>query len=133
MTTAAEEYRKLVNRLESIVSEEGEVTYAPGYDPATGRMAGEPAPTAAAPSDAIPTIEAPTFKQAYAQAVKQGLKKFKWCGVFTVKERGQGPVPTPPKPPVKPAGKVDYIGQQNPLGGDAENPMSFAPNSGFGA
>jgi hypothetical protein len=38
---------------------------------------------------------------------------------------GQAATPVP--------GKVDYIGQSDPLGGDKENPMSFAPNSNFGA
>ncbi len=43
----------------------------------------------------IPTIEAATFSQAYAQARKQGLKKFKWCGVYAVKDEVK---PQPAKP-----------------------------------
>jgi hypothetical protein len=42
--------------------------------------------------------------------------------------------PTKPKsPPVKEDRKVDYLGQSSPLGGNSENPMSFASNSGFSA
>ena len=99
-----------------------------------GSVAADPAP-APAPAPAtdpnqIPTIEAATFSQAYAQAKKQGLKKFKWCGVYAVKDK---PQPVRPQPAKAPAGKVDYLGQQDPLGGDAQNPMSFASNSNFGA
>ena len=47
------------------------------------------------PSNEIPTIEAPTFSQAYAQAAKQGLKKFKWCGIYQVKPKPRPPQPQP--------------------------------------
>ena len=141
----AEQYRALVAKLEAINPSEP-VLEAPvaafGQDAGTlpdaaapvGSVAADPAP-APAPAPAtdpnqIPTIEASTFSQAYAQAVKQGLKKFKWCGVYAVKAK-VNPQPVPPKP--KQTGKVDYLGQQDPLGGDAQNPMSFASNSNFGA
>ena len=156
----AEQYRALVAKLEainpSVVNER--ITINPDGT-TSGRIAPAPAPAEApAPADAtatnsgssytgpvgtatnnpapaadpnqIPTIEAATFSQAYAQAVKQGLKKFKWCGVYAVKAK-VNPQPVPPKP--KQTGKVDYLGQQDPLGGDAQNPMSLAPNSNFGA
>jgi hypothetical protein len=29
--------------------------------------------------------------------------------------------------------KTDWLGQENPLGGTKDNPMSFAANSNFGA
>ena len=141
----AEQYRALVAKLEAINPSEP-VLEAPvaafGQDAGTlpdaaapvGSVAADPAP-APAPAPAtdpnqIPTIEAATFSQAYAQAKKQGLKKFKWCGVYAVKDK---PQPVRPQPAKAPAGKVDYLGQQDPLGGDAQNPMSFAPNSNFGA
>jgi hypothetical protein len=138
----AEQYRALVAKLEAINPSEP-VLEAPveapvaadatatnsgsSYTGSVGTATNDPAP--AADPNQIPTIEAATFSQAYAQAVKQGLKKFKWCGVYAVKAR---PRPVQPQP-AKPQGKVDYLGQQDPLGGDAQNPMSFSPNSGFGA
>lgn len=142
MTTAAEQYRKLVAKLESInpsgpVSEGGYVPAA-AQDDATGvdaAAAVQAATASAAPAPAttseIPTIGG-SFKQAYAQAVKQGLKQFKWCGTYSTR-RGQGPNPVIQTNKVATPGKVDYTGQSTPLGGDAQNPMSFAPNSNFGA
>ena len=147
----AEQYRALVAKLEAINPSEPVLeaplpygTTAPveapaaadatatnsgsSYTGAVGTATNNPAPVA--DPNQIPTIEAATFSQAYAQAVKQGLKKFKWCGVYAVKAK---PQPVRPQPAKAPAGKVDYLGQQDPLGGDAQNPMSFAPNSNFGA
>ena len=130
----AEQYRALVNKLEAINEEPAtdaaslQAAQNSAGSPA-GTSAPSPQPVAADPNQ-IPTIEAATFNQAYAQAVKQGLKKFKWCGIYAVKSK---PKPVMPQPAVKPQGKVDYLGQQDPLGGDAQNPMSFAPNSNFGA
>ena len=134
----AEQYRALVQKLEAI--QEAETTEPPNMAaamdtaaPAVDANAPATAPTVTTPATGatteIPTIEAATFSQAYAQAAKQGLKKFKWCGTYAVKAK-----PVMPQPAVKPApGKVDYTGQSTPLGGDAQNPMSFAPNSNFGA
>jgi hypothetical protein len=140
----AEQYRALVAKLEAINPSEPVLEApvaafnqnagtAPDAAAPVGSVAADPAPAPAPAADPnqIPTIEAATFSQAYAQAVKQGLKKFKWCGVYAVKAK---PQPVRPQPvPAKPQGKVDYLGQQDPLGGDAQNPMSFAANSNFGA
>jgi len=120
----AQEYRTLVNKLEKI--SEDPMDMVP--DDITMNT-GQPLPvTQTAPSPEIPTIEAPTFKQAYAQAVKQKLKKFKWCGTFAVKAAST----SAPKPAVSDP-KVDYVGQENPLGGTMKNPMSYTSNSNFGA
>ena len=66
-----------------------------------------------------------SFNQAFAAARQAGCETFQWCGVYRTKSPQGG----------KPAqqGKVDFTGQSTPLGGDKENPMSFAPNSNFGA
>jgi hypothetical protein len=138
MITAAEQYRALVQKLEAI--QEAETTEPPnmaaGMDttaPAVDPNAPATAPTVTTPATTeIPTIDAPTFGQAYAQAAKQGLKKFKWCGTYAVKAPVRRPPPVQPKPSAAPQ-KVDYTNQASPLGGDAQNPMSFAPNSNFGA
>ena len=137
----AEQYRALVAKLEAIQEAESpEVAAAQAASntappPADGTTGAAPAdatslPAPAADPNQIPTIEAATFSQAYAKAKKQGLKKFKWCGIYAVKDK---PQPVRPQPAKTPAGKVDWLGQQDPLGGDAQNPMSFAPNSNFGA
>lgn len=126
----AEQYRALVAKLEAINPSEP-VLEAPvaafGQDAGTppdaaapvGSVAADPAP-APAPAPAtdpnqIPTIEASTFSQAYAQAKKQGLKKFKWCGVYAVKDK-VNPQPVPPKPvPPKPAPAPEFT---DPMGTD---------------
>jgi hypothetical protein len=138
----AEQYRALVQKLEAI--QEAETTEPPnmaaGMDttaPAADPNAPATAPTVTTPATGttteIPTIDAPTFSQAYAQAAKQGLKKFKWCGTYAVKAKPVMPQPVI-KPKVKPPEqKVDFVNQSTPLGGTMSNPMSFAPNSGFGA
>ena len=101
MTTAAEQYRRLVAKLESInpsepVNEADNID--PNAAPAQGAMnvASDNIPQASAvpqaAADAIPTIGG-SFKQAYAQAAKQGLKQFKWCGTYTVRAPSQGARP----------------------------------------
>jgi hypothetical protein len=136
MTTAAEQYRALVAKLEQIQEANTELpnmaaamdTNAPAADP----NAPATAPTVTTPATTeIPTIDAPTFGQAYAQAAKQGLKKFKWCGTYAVKAPVRRPPPQPK--PSAPEQKVDWVNQSTPLGGTMSNPMSFAPNSNFGA
>lgn len=126
MTTAAEQYRKLVAKLESINPSEpvneapvaafGQTVDAPPADAATAPLAGsvavDPAPApevnpAPAPTGEIPTLPG-TFKQAYAQAVKQGLAQFKWCGTYSTR-RGQAPNPKPAPTPAP-----------------AKDPMTFA-------
>ena len=81
----------------------------------------------------IPEIKASSKAAAIAIAQKKGVKQFRFCGKYKV-QAGKKPQPVQPQPaPAKPQGKVDYLGQQDPLGGDAQNPMSFAANSNFGA
>jgi hypothetical protein len=112
----AEQYRALVAKLEAINPSEP-VLEAPvaafnqdaaatdatatnsgsSYTGSVGTATNDPAPAPAADPNQIPTIEAATFSQAYAQARKQGLKKFKWCGVYAVKDK-VNPQPVPPKP-----------------------------------
>jgi hypothetical protein len=107
MPTAAEQYRKLVAKLEALQEAPvaafnqnadnaavGSVAADPAVTPAP---APEPQPTPTQDATQIPTIEASTFSQAYAKAKKQGLKKFKWCGVYAVKD-AVPPKPVPPKP-----------------------------------
>jgi hypothetical protein len=131
----AEQYRALVTRLEAIQNEAVADGQNPNIDDATRQQAmasvasdtpAVQAGQAAQAAGGIVTIDAPNFKQAYAQAVKQGLKQFKWCGTYAVKS-----APTPQAG--KAATKVDFTNQASPLGGDEKNPMSFAPNSNFGA
>jgi hypothetical protein len=107
MPTAAEQYRKLVAKLEALQEAPvaafnqnadnaavGSVAADPAVTPAP---APEPQPTPTQDATQIPTIEASTFSQAYAQAKKQGLKTFKWCGVYAVKDQVK-PQPVPPAP-----------------------------------
>jgi hypothetical protein len=115
----AEQYRALVAKLEAINPSEP-VLEAPvaafNQDAGTpadasapvSSVAADPAPAPdSAPTTAqnfapqvsgeqIPTIEASTFSQAYAQAAKQGLTKFKWTGTYAVKEQPKS-VQTQPK------------------------------------
>jgi hypothetical protein len=66
---------------------------------------------------------------AHQIAAKKGLKVFRWCSTYSTnikKKPTQGGKPSADT-------KVDFTGQATPLGGNKENPMSFAPNSGFGA
>jgi hypothetical protein len=101
----AEQYRALVNKLEAITeapvaafNQDAGATPAAtdagsSYTGSIGSATNDPVP--AADPNQIPTIEAATFNQAYAQAVKQGLKKFKWCGIYAVKSK---PKPVNPQP-----------------------------------
>ena len=109
----AEQYRALVKKLEAITEapvaafNQDAVTPVDATEPA-GSVAADPAvapetppetptPVPTTDSNQIPTIQAATFSQAYAQAAKQGLKKFKWCGVYAVKDKPQPPNPQPVK------------------------------------
>lgn len=78
----------------------------------------------------VPEIKASTKQQAIEIARKKGITVFRFCSKYKVKnaKKGQGPMPAKPEPQ-----KVDYLNQADPLGGTMQNPMSFAPNSGFGA
>ena len=128
----AVQYRALVSKLEAIQNEAVADGQNANIDDATRQAAmasvasDTPATQAGQAQSGIVTIDAPNFKQAYAQAVKQGLKQFKWCGTYAVKS---APAPQAGKA----ATKVDFTNQASPLGGDEKNPMSFAPNSNFGA
>ena len=103
MSTAAEQYRKLVAKLEALQEapvaafNQNADNAAVGSVAADPAVAPEPAPAPTQDATQIPTIEAATFSQAYAKAKKQGLKKFKWCGVYAVKD-AVPPKPVPPKP-----------------------------------
>ena len=79
---------------------------------------------------AIPEIKAASKQAAIEIARKKGIKRFRFCGKYKVQAKKPGQAATPA---TKPSGKVDFTGQATPLGGDAQNPMSFAPNSNFGA
>lgn len=118
MSMNAEQYRALVQRLEAINEAPLDVD-----QPAVELVAEGGAP------DNIPEISAGSLAQAHVLAAKQGLKVFRWCSTYKTnikkKQPGQAAKPS--------AGKVDFTGQATPLGGDKENPMSFAPNSNFGA
>ena len=106
---------------------------APAASAPVAEPAAAPAPAAAAaPNVEQQIMNAPTFSQAYAMAKKAGLKTFKYCKTYAVKDAPVVRPPVQPKPSA-PAQKVDYTNQASPLGGDAENPMSFAANSNFGA
>ena len=106
MTTTAEQYRALVARLEAInpsepVLEADDDFVSTSADGPTGVTTQGPytsTPSAASP-DILKQIEhAPTFKEAYAMAVKAGLKRFKWCQCkeYMVKDK---PVVRPPVVP----------------------------------
>jgi len=90
-----------------------------------------PAPAPAAGGD-LPEIKAASKSAAIAQAQKKGIKRFRWCSMYKVADAKKRPNIAPMPSKTKP-GKVDWLGQSDPLGGDAQNPMSFAPNSNFGA
>lgn len=85
MTTPAEQYRQLVSRLEQIAEADinpASIANAPLQEP----PGAEPQGGSAKPADGIETIDAPTFNKAYAQAKAKGLKQFKWCGTYAVKD-----------------------------------------------
>ena len=141
----AEQYRALVQKLEAIT--EAPLELPPGAEPEAGMTvataddnSGAPPvaapaaqPVATQPANTIPTIDAPTFSQAYAQAAKQGLKKFKWCGTYAVKARPVTTQPVIPQPKAAPRGTAindlnpngSYVGQ---IGLDSQTP-SYSPNS----
>jgi hypothetical protein len=112
----AEQYRALVAKLEKIT----EVTDAP-VAPAVQTQASSP--TAPAGS---PVIDAPTFSQAYAIAKKQGLKKFKWCGEYMVKDA----VKPQPSRQVAPVPAVAPNRQFNPNIGNGQSTGSLDNISG---
>lgn len=94
LSPQAELYRQLVDRLERIQEAEGTTTQGPDttvpdldYGSKTSN------------STDIPTIEAGSFKEAYAKAVKMGVKKFRWCGTYAVKAA----VPNTPQIKAQPA------------------------------
>jgi len=92
LSPQAELYRQLVNKLESIQEAEGTTTQGPGGAPDLD-YGSKTASTAD-----IPTIEAGSFKEAYAKAVKMGVKKFRWCGTYVVKD---APKPGPMSAQIK--------------------------------
>lgn len=138
MSTLADQIRELQKRLEKIseapvaaFNQNAQQDAAPAAEPAAEPVV---APNISAPAadsnitapaadpNQIPTIEAATFSQAYAQAVKQGLKKFKWCGVYAVKNKPKPPNPQPVKQEprgiqpavyVRPIQPQDFGGNQN--------------------
>jgi hypothetical protein len=87
MTTAAEQYRALVARLEAINPSEpvneadDDFVSTPADGPqGTTTQGTDTSPAGVESPDILKQIEhAPTFKAAYAMAAKAGLKKFKWC------------------------------------------------------
>lgn len=95
MSTLSDQIRELQLKLEAIqeapddaavaMANAASNTSAAPADGTSGGVQGDFAPVPANPNQ-IPTIEAATFSQAYAQAKKQGLKKFKWCGIYAVKD-----------------------------------------------
>jgi hypothetical protein len=121
MATPAEQYRALVARLEAIQSlseadinpETGDqytsVANAPLQEPPGADTGG-----AAKPAGGIETIDAPTFKQAYAQAKSKGLKQFKWCGTYAVQDAAKkGGAAKPAATPTPIPGRRQF-GGQNP-------------------
>ncbi len=119
MSSLAEQIKELQLKLQAI--QEAEVAaFQPTGSDAVGSIASTDAPPAPAPvpqsaGEQIPTIEAPTFSQAYAQAKKQGLKKFKWCGVYAVKDKVR-PQPVPPRPKPRPPEATQDFQVTNPMG-----------------
>ena len=108
MTTAQEQYRALVAKLEAINPSESVLeadddfvsTQADGPTVTTTQGTDTSVPSADS-SDILKQIEhAPTFKIAYAMARKAGLKKFKWCQCkeYTVTDKPVGPIAPQPKP-----------------------------------
>jgi hypothetical protein len=84
--------------------------------------------------NAIPEIKASSKQAAIEIARKKGITRFRFCGKYKVQASKKVQPNIAPKPSVTaPAQKVDYTNQPSPLGGDSQNPMSFASNSNFGA
>ena len=109
MTTAAEQYRALVAKLEAInpsepvfEADDEESGLADGPTGVTTQGT-DTSPAGVETPDILKQIEhAATFKQAYAMAAKAGLKKFKWCQCkeYMVKDK-----PVVVRPPVAPQPK----------------------------
>jgi hypothetical protein len=110
MTTAQEQYRALVAKLEAINPSEpvfeadDDFVSTPADGPTgTTTQGTDTSPAGVETPDILKQIEhAPTFKQAYAMARKAGLKKFKWCQckeyMVTDKPVVRPPVAPQPKP-----------------------------------
>jgi hypothetical protein len=95
--TPAEQYRLLVSKLEQISEadinpETGDSYTSIANAPLQEPPGAEPQGGAAKPAGSgIETIDAPTFNKAYAQAKAKGLKQFKWCGTYAVKDAAKKP------------------------------------------
>lgn len=126
MSTLSDQIRELQKRLEQLseaepaAPEQSAMNVASNNIPAASNVQTSATADLPANTNEIPTIEAPTFSQAYAQAKKKGLKKFKWCGVYAVKDRQPMSPPVRPQPAPVPA----------PVQGVTTNPMGdFDPTS----
>ena len=100
LSPQAQIYRNLVDRLESIAEAEGTTTAGPDTSTPDLDYGKKPASS----SSEIPTIEAGSFKEAYAKAVKMGVKKFRWCGTYVVKDK-----PNIVSPPVQYNQPAPYV------------------------
>jgi hypothetical protein len=125
----AEQYRALVNKLESIQEAATDADSLAMAQASAGSQTGTT--TGSVPADdnseVLKQIEhAPTFKQAYAMATKAGLKKFKWCQCkeYVVKDK---PVVNP-----QPAGpRAEYGGTPRaPRGSMVPGTYYPDPNAG---
>ena len=119
MSTLADQIRELQARLEKINEdpEQSAMNVASGNIPPASTAVAQATPDL--PSNEIPTIEAATFSQAYAQAKKQGLKKFKWCGIYAVKDKPKPPNPQPKTPGTLPTTRTvqpQYDVKNDPAG-----------------
>lgn len=121
MISAADQYRALVAKLESI-NPSGPVVEAP--EPQAEVPAAAPA-EAPAPNIEQQIMNAPTFNKAYAMAKKAGLKTFKYCRTYAVKD-----APVKQDGMANPQG-VQFTGQPSNLA--TPSGMDFSPISGFGA
>jgi len=85
-------------------------------------------------NSALPEIKAGSKSAAIAQARKKGITRFRWCSMYKVTDSKTKKTPPNIAPmPKQDQKKTDWLGQENPLGGTKDNPMSFAANSNFGA
>ena len=130
----AEQYRALVNKLESIQEAATDADSLAMAQASAGLQTGTTTGSVPAGdnSEVLKQIEhAPTFKQAYAMATKAGLKKFKWCQCkdYLVKDAPKiKPIPKPsPKFPTGMTATPDNtFVTTNPMG-DAD-PTQFSGN-----
>jgi hypothetical protein len=82
----------------------------------------------------LPEIKASSKSAAIDQARKKGIKRFRWCSMYKVTDnKTKKKLPNIAPMPKQDRKKVDFTGQETPLGGTMDNPMSFAANSNFGA